>query len=453
MGSAASPNGIAFEGAEAVMSLALMDKVLAVDEAERTVTVQAGARVSSVIEALRPHGLTLPQLASIASQQIGGFVSVSAHGTGLTVPTVDEFVHSFTIVTPGMGTMKLSRSDASGWLFKSSLFNFALVSLGLLGVITEVTLNCIPAHKLLEHTYVVTRREAIANIEELLRTYKHVRYMWIPYTDKVVVVTNDPYDESELGPPKMNVAPAMKDRVKPFASLLLSHPDNKLSKEQASDMGMGDLRDALIALGPTDASWIKRVNESEALFWQNMVGHQYKPSDKLLQFDCGGEQHVHENCFKKRGNNDMVFMERLLEGIEERGIAAPSPIEQRWSASSTSPMSPAFGSPGDVFSWVGIIMYLPSEEKEQRRVITANFKGDYMDLYEGLSEEVGGVTHWAKIELPSQDDSDGAKLAKLQKRMRAKYPVAEFDEIRRRADPKGILGNALLDGLIKPGHP
>jgi len=31
--------------------------------------------------------------------------------------------------------------------------------MGALGIVTEVTLQCVPAHKLLEHTYVLSRAE------------------------------------------------------------------------------------------------------------------------------------------------------------------------------------------------------------------------------------------------------------------------------------------------------
>jgi L-galactono-1,4-lactone dehydrogenase len=90
---------------------------------------------------------------------------------------------------------------------------------------------------------------------------------------------------------------------------------------------------------------------------------------------------------------DIKYMQELLSHIEAAGIAAPSPIEQRWTAASSSPMSPAaaaellVGSKGSskrqqlqgrrqllphdtVFSWVGIIMYLPCEDPEQRAAIT-----------------------------------------------------------------------------------
>lgn len=38
--------------------------------------MQCGARVQDVVEALRPHGLTLQNFASIREQQIGGFIQV-----------------------------------------------------------------------------------------------------------------------------------------------------------------------------------------------------------------------------------------------------------------------------------------------------------------------------------------------------------------------------------------
>ena len=75
VGSGLSPNGIGLSE-EGMINLALMDKVLSVDEETKRVRVQAGARVAEVVEALRPHGLTLQNYASIREQQIGGFIQV-----------------------------------------------------------------------------------------------------------------------------------------------------------------------------------------------------------------------------------------------------------------------------------------------------------------------------------------------------------------------------------------
>ena len=71
---------------------------------------------------------------------------------------------------------------------------------------------------------------------------------------------------------------------------------------------------------------------------------------------------------------DIDYVEELLSRIERQGIPAPSPIEQRWTSSSRSALSPASVTPTlgpeTLFSWVGVIMYLPTEDERQRKAIT-----------------------------------------------------------------------------------
>jgi len=80
LGSGLSPNGLALSRA-GMVSLALMDKVLDVDVKKKTVTVQAGIRVAELVDALREHGLTLQNFASIREQQVGGFIQVCCKKT------------------------------------------------------------------------------------------------------------------------------------------------------------------------------------------------------------------------------------------------------------------------------------------------------------------------------------------------------------------------------------
>lgn len=77
---------------------------------------------------------------------------MGAHGTGARIPPVDEQVVEMTLVTPAEGVLKLTADDEP-WLF-----NTARVGLGALGVVSEVVLQCVPAHQLLEHTYVSTMK-------------------------------------------------------------------------------------------------------------------------------------------------------------------------------------------------------------------------------------------------------------------------------------------------------
>ena len=95
-----------------------------------------------------------------------------------------------------------------------------------------------------------------------------------------------------------------------------------------------------------------------------------------------------------------TFMENLLRRIEIFGIPAHSPIEQRWTAASSSLMSPAHGKDDDLFSWVGIIMYLPSDDEAQRRAITDRFTGEYCNIVSDVGGAVNAKSHWAKLERP-----------------------------------------------------
>jgi L-galactono-1,4-lactone dehydrogenase len=142
-------------------------------------------------------------------------------------------------------------------------------------------------------------------------------------------------------------------------------------------------------------------------------------------------------------------MEQLLEGIEKLSIPAHSPIEQRWSASSSSYMSPAYGPSNGLHSWVGIINYLPSSttpEKEmlQRQDITALFTGPYCDLMRTIGNDVDATSHWAKLEPPKSV----WKLVDLQLFLNNRFPLEKFNAWRSQLDPKNILSSPLINLIL-----
>lgn len=146
----------------------------------------------------------------------------------------------------------------------------------------------------------------------------------------------------------------------------------------------------------------------------------------------------------------MEFMEQLLAGIEKNGIPAHAPIEQRWSASSSSLMSPAHGPLDGMHTWVGIINYLPSDDPDQRREITELFTGRYSDLVRTVGKPMQAVSHWAKLEEP-RTVWNAVDLKML---YQERFPVAEFNMARAMLDPRNILASPLLNlvlGEPKPG--
>lgn len=63
-------------------------------------------------------------------------------------------------------------------------------------------LQAVPVQKLQERTFVASVKQVERNHASWLRSSKHLRYMWLPYTDSVVVVQVNP-----VGPPAKPAAP------------------------------------------------------------------------------------------------------------------------------------------------------------------------------------------------------------------------------------------------------
>lgn len=384
----------------------------------------------------KKHDLTLENFSSITEQQVAGWTQVSAHGTGARIPPVDEMVTKMTLVTPAQGTLNLSGDGPN-----RDLFRMARVGLGSLGIVSEVTLKVRPRYSLHEKTYSTTVTELRKNHASLLQRYRHVRYMWIPYTDAVVVVVSDIPEENAVaatGMPESYKLQPLKDLLQKL------QPDcGSLEREN-----FASLREKLLVLDPLNAKHVANVNRAEAQFWERSSGERIADSTQILGFECGGTQWVLENCFPcgtidEPSLADIDYVEEIKSMIEREGIAAASPIEQRWTSRSSSPMSPAFSKQENaIFSWVGVIMYITDESNAPK--IKGKFR-EYAEKHADLTFKYGGALHWGKIDL---DFHRGQRLGELQAAYRARFDTEGFRQARRALDPHNVLGNRLIDTIF-----
>ncbi|KAH6818726.1 L-galactono-1 [Perilla frutescens var. frutescens] len=453
VGSGLSPNGIGLTR-YGMVNLALMDRVLEVDQKNKRVRVEAGIRVQQLVDGIKEYGLTLQNFASIREQQIGGIVQVGAHGTGARLPPIDEQVISMKLVTPTKGTIEISKEK------DPELFYLARCGLGGLGVVAEVTLQCVERKELVEHTYVSTMDEIKKNHKKILSDNKHVKYLYIPYTDTVVVVTCNPPSKWK-GPPKykpkytpeeavQHVRDLYRESLGKYRKQVVASDTPNENEPNIDELSFTELRDKLIALDPLNKEHITRINQAEAEFWKKSEGYRVGWSDEILGFDCGGQQWVSEICFpagtlSKPNMKDLEYIEKLLQMIGREDLPAPAPIEQRWTACSRSLMSPAYSSSeDDIFSWVGIIMYLPTMDARERKEITEEFF-HYRRLTQAkLWDNYSAYEHWAKIEVPKDKD----ELVALQARLRKRYPVDAYNQARKELDPNHIFSNHMLEKLF-----
>ncbi len=146
--------------------------LVGVDRERRTFTVRGGTRIADLGAPLWEHGLALANQGDIDSQTIAGAVATGTHGSGLTLGSI-----SSTLVGARLAT-------ASGELVEvepgSELLRALQVSIGTLGILTELTLQAVDAYELDEQIAVMTVDEVLDRWDELRDGHRHFSFFWLP---------------------------------------------------------------------------------------------------------------------------------------------------------------------------------------------------------------------------------------------------------------------------------
>jgi alditol oxidase len=115
-----------------------LNKVLAIDENAKTITLESGAKYGQFAPELDKKGFALHNLASLPHISVAGACATATHGSGVKNGNLASAVSALELVTANGEIMNLSREK------DGELFNGAVVSLGGLGIITKVTLDIQP---------------------------------------------------------------------------------------------------------------------------------------------------------------------------------------------------------------------------------------------------------------------------------------------------------------------
>jgi L-gulonolactone oxidase len=108
-----------------------------VDRASKQITVEGGALLRDIENALEAAGLALPMVPSLDDATIGGVLATGTHGSGTGKAVLSTRVERMRLVS-GMGELlQVSRTH------NADLFPATLVNLGALGVLVEVTLQAV----------------------------------------------------------------------------------------------------------------------------------------------------------------------------------------------------------------------------------------------------------------------------------------------------------------------
>ena len=146
LGTRHSFNGIA-DSTEDLMSLENLDRVISLDRERLLVTVEGGIKYGELCRYLGAQGFTLKNLASLPHISVAGACATATHGSGDKNQNLSASVAEMEIVTASGDLCVLSR-EKDGDRFRGSV-----VHLGVLGVVTKLTLDIVPAFQIRQHVY------------------------------------------------------------------------------------------------------------------------------------------------------------------------------------------------------------------------------------------------------------------------------------------------------------
>ncbi|AXT86032.1 FAD-linked oxidoreductase [Aeromicrobium sp. A1-2] len=166
-----------------LLRLDRMNRILARDSTTGRVRVEAGISLHDLNPQLKAMGLALPNLGDVDPQSVAGAISTGTHGTGGKLLGISAAVVGVQLVT-GDGEV-LDIDERHPW------FGASRVTLGALGIVTEVTLQCVPAFLLHAREAPMALPELLQQVDSLVADNDHFEFYWFPHTEKALTKANN----------------------------------------------------------------------------------------------------------------------------------------------------------------------------------------------------------------------------------------------------------------------
>lgn len=366
------------------------DGIVHVDPETHRVRVGAGTRLYDLVTALAEHGLALPNMGDIDRQTIAGAVSTSTHGTGLAWAGFADIVVGGELVTGTGEVLSWSEGGENG-----DLASALGVTLGALGILTQIELQCVPAFTLRAEERPSTLTAELASLDETLTQTDHYEFFWFPHTDKVMTKRNTrgPGDAERSPLPRWKYA--LEDQ---FLSNTVFEVVNRVCLAR-----------------PGLTRHVNRVSAT-ALSARQFTDHSHTvyASPRTVKF--------RESEMSLPLEAAEPVLRELQTWVERTNEPVAFPVEVRWSAADDRWLSTAYGRAS---CYIAVHQY-------HRQAHSG-----YFPHFWQVAREHGARAHWGKMH-----DFDAAYL-------RTVYPrFDDFLALRERFDPHRVFANPHLEQVL-----
>jgi len=374
--------------AGAALDLSGWAGVISADARTGLVTVRSGTTIRALNAALDTLGLAMPNLGDIDAQTISGAIATGTHGTGARLGGIATQVAALELVLADGSVVSCSARE------RPDLFSAARVSVGALGVISTVTLSCVPAFTLAADERPMPLSEVTARFAEFAADNDHFEFYWFPYGRNALVKRNNV--SAEYLPPRM---PAWR---------------RYWEYEVMENAAFGTLCRA----GRAMPRLIQPLNRLAAATLSTRsysdTSHRVFVTPRRVRFV--------ESEYAVPRDSVLDVLAELRAGVRRLAHPVMFPVEVRVAAADDIWLSTAYERDS---AYLAIHQYtgLPYQE--------------YFRLFESITAQVGGRPHWGKMHTLDAE------------RLGARYPrFADFLRVRDETDPERRFANPYLEQVF-----
>jgi FAD-linked oxidoreductase len=364
--------------------------VKGMDPHTQIATLGAATPLWEVGPQLCAMGYGLKNMGDIDRQTLGGVVGTGTHGTGITLKSFSGEVAGFRLVMADGLVIDCTPQE------NAELYEAGRLSLGMFGVMTEISMHVRPAYRLVEKNFLMPPKELFAQLDELVNTNRHFEFFWFPYADVCICKSlNETTDEA----PAPRSAEAMYER---------------------GEKGSGDMA-AFAAINHVLPYMPFLLRPAHRLFSQLMPGrgkarwsHELFPSPRTVRFN------EMEYAVPYAKGPDCI--REIVDTVRKKKINTGFPIEYRSVAADDVWLSPFYQRPS---ATIAVHQHHPVDT------------GKLFTACETIFRAYEGRPHWGK------------RHSRTAEEVETLYPqYGAFRALRRKLDPQGKFLNPHLAAIF-----
>lgn len=367
------------------ISLDHMQGILAVDTPKKQLTAKAGTKLFKLGEEAFSHHLALENQGDINHQSLAGGLSTGTHGTGVGLRSMANSQTAMELINGEGDLVQIDKQSTP------ELYQAVAVSMGSLGILTEIKLQMLDAYKLKVESFAEPMNVALEQYRQRLVQNRHLEMFYFAQGDWSMVKMMNPTEE-DTTPHGFG---------KRFNDIVLENWLYEAINILACKSG---------AYRPLDKLMRKFVDHKTQVAWS----HQAFPTERSIKF-MEMEYNLPIDKFEE------VFSE-IKTVIKKGGYQTLFPIEIRFVRGDKLWLSPAYERDSVYFA---IHTYIKED-----------FRSYFKDV-EDVFKRHGGRPHWGKYHTLTAKD------------LETLYPRwNDFLKIRQEFDPKGVWLTPYMKSLF-----